>query len=311
MRILITGGAGFVGCHIAEAWQNKAEIVVLDNLRSGYRENLQDLRVQFIQGDINNLQLVDELCRGVDIIYHQAALVSVVESIADPRTTEEINVIGWLNLLENARKHRVRRLVFASSAAVYGDNCCAKQVEEAKLDPLSPYAASKVAGENYLSIYQQLHGISGVSLRNFNIFGPKQDLSSAYASVIPVFINKALANEDLVIYGDGIQTRDFIYVKDVAAANLCFGSNQLAGVYNIASGASVSINDLAQTIIKLTGSASQISYAQARSGEVRNSLADTSKASRDGFKVNWNLENALQETIAYYQMRKEKYREAN
>lgn len=300
LRVLITGGAGFVGSHIAEAWQNDAEILILDNLRSGYRENIQGFKVRFVQGDITDPGLVDSLCQGIDLIYHEAALVSVVESIQKPVLTEQINIIGLLNLLESAKKHRVPRVVFASSAAVYGNNESPIQHEDLLPHPMSPYAVSKVGGEHYMALYSLLHGVSTVCLRNFNIFGPRQDPHSPYASVIPIFIGKALKNEDLVIYGDGCQTRDFIYVKDVAAANVFLGLNRYEGVLNIATGYSISITQLAETIIEMTGSTGQIRYATERPGEVRHSVADVNRATQAGFKTQWDLRNALQETIDFY-----------
>mgnify|MGYP005853759267 CR=1 FL=1 len=222
MRILITGGAGFIGSHIAEIWQNKAEVIILDNLRTGRRENLENLKVNFVEGDIRERGLVFELTKGIDIIYHEAALVSVIESIQNPSLTEEINIYGLRILLEAARHNGVKRVVFTSSAAVYGDNGQEIQREEYRPRPLSPYAISKIVGEYYLEMYNALYGLSTVSLRNFNVYGPRQDPFSPYASVIPIFICRALQGKELIIYGDGEQTRDFIYVKDIAAANLMF-----------------------------------------------------------------------------------------
>ncbi len=219
MKILITGGAGFIGSHIAELYQSLAkEIRILDNLRTGYRHNLEGLRHTFIEGSVTDRDLVRKAVEGVDYVFHMAALVSVPESMAKPGECVDINVHGLLNVLEEASAAGVRKLVYASSAAVYGDNPTVPKLETMLPEPKSPYAITKLDGEYYLGMFQNQGSLETAAIRFFNVFGPRQDPKGAYAAAVPIFIEKALRGEDITVFGDGGQTRDFIYVKDIAGA---------------------------------------------------------------------------------------------
>lgn len=218
MKILITGGSGFIGSHLVARYQKQAEVIVLDNFRTGNRKNLAGLECQFVEGSILDEEILDRVMQGVDVVFHLAALVSVAESMERPLETVAINVTGLLNTLEAARRHGARKLVFASSAAVYGENPAQPKVETLTPDPRSPYAVTKLDGEYYCAIYEQQGWVSTACLRFFNVFGPRQDPSSAYAAAVAAFLDKARRGETLSIHGDGEQTRDFIHVGDIASA---------------------------------------------------------------------------------------------
>lgn len=299
MKILVTGGAGFIGSHLVEHFQGKAtEIRVLDNLRSGYSRNLQGLEHTFIHGSVTDPETVAKAVSGVDYIFHLAALVSVPQSIEQPLETVDINVTGHLNILEAASSSGVKKLVFASSAAIYGDNPTVPKTEDMLPDPKSPYAITKLDGEYYLNLYQQLGKLNTCALRFFNVFGPRQDPKGAYAAAVPIFIQKALANEPITIFGDGGQTRDFIYVKDIVSALVFASENPLTGSYNAGYGAQMSINDLAKHIVSLTGSTSEIHHLPDRPGDVKHSRASVEKLFSAGWKPSSNLPGALKSTVA-------------
>jgi UDP-glucose 4-epimerase len=300
MRILITGGAGFIGSHVAEHFQGQAEVRVLDNLRTGCRNNLDGLRVEFVEGSVTDREAVARAVRGVDYVFHLAALVSVPESMAKPAACVEINVNGHLNVLEAAAAAGVKKLVFASSAAVYGDNPPVPTVETTAPAPRSPYAVTKLDGEYYNAIHTREGRLDTVSARFFNVFGPRQSPSSAYAAAVPIFLERALRGEPLEIYGDGEQTRDFVYVKDIAAA-LAFAAAtpRLTGVFNIGYGSAMSINALARKIISLTGSSSQITHRPVRAGDVRHSLACADKLRAAGWMPAHTFDSGLEETIRH------------
>ncbi len=301
MKVVITGGAGFIGSHIAEYFSQKddVEVVVLDNLRSGFKENIKNFNIKFIHGDVTDYNLVEEVLKNTDYVFHLAALVSVPESLEKPYETEKINTIGTLNILEAARKNKVKKVVFSSSAAIYGENPELPKKEEMKPEPKSPYAVTKTTGEYYCRIYQEEFGLPTAVLRYFNVFGPRQNPESQYAAAIPIFVKRAILNEDIIIFGDGEQTRDFIYVKEVVKANLLAAEKGNA-IYNVATGKSITINYLANLIIKITGSKSKIVYTDPRPGDIKYSSADNSKLLSLGFKFSYNFENALKETIKYF-----------
>ena len=307
MRILITGGAGFIGSHLVEHFQGiTSEIIVLDNLRSGYLENLTGLDHTFVHGCITDRALVDSIMPGIDHVFHLAAMISVPESITQPLECARINVTGLLHVLESAANHGVKKIVLASSAAVYGDNPVVPKTEDMIPEPKSPYAITKLDGEYYLEMFRREGRIDTASLRFFNVFGPRQDPNSAYAAAVPIFIRKALANEPITIFGDGEQTRDFIFVKDVVAA-LVHAANIFAcpdkvgvdmnGTYNVGYGGSITINQIASEIIRLTGSKSEIIHAPDRPGDVKHSRAKIDRLTNSGWKPSSSLSEALLLTV--------------
>ncbi|MEI8206933.1 MAG: NAD-dependent epimerase/dehydratase family protein, partial [Kiritimatiellales bacterium] len=253
MKILVTGGAGFIGSHVVEYFQGKADVRVFDNLRSGHLENLQELKHEFIEGSITDGVAVRAAMKGVDYVFHMAAMISVPESMGKPVECVEINTVGTLIVLEEAAKAGVKKLCFSSSAANYGDNPVVPKLETMLPEPKSPYAITKLDGEYYCDLFTREGKLKTGVMRYFNVFGPRQDPKSAYAAAVPIFIDKAAKNETITIFGDGEQTRDFIYVKDIVAANVFLAMNNTApGFYNVAYGGRLTVNDLAKKIIELT-----------------------------------------------------------
>jgi UDP-glucose 4-epimerase len=299
MRILITGGAGFIGRHIVEHFQHQAEVRVLDNLRRGFKSNLSGLDCRLVVGSI--LDRVREAIKGVDFVFHLAAIVSVQESMQKPNECAEINTRGTAIVLEEAARAGVKKLIFSSSAAIYGDDPTNPKIESMPADPKNPYATSKNEGERHCRSLTDEGRLATVSLRYFNVFGPYQDPRNEYAAAIPVFIDKAIRNEPITIFGDGRQTRDFIYVEDVVAANAFFAlKSQATGVFNVACGKQITITDLALTIRNLTKSSSKICYGAERSGDVKHSVANVDKAQAAGFKPVTDLARGLHTTIEFF-----------
>ena len=303
MRVLITGGAGFIGSHIAEYFNGKAEIRVLDNLRSGYRKNLTGIDAEFIEGDIRDRKTVAEALRGVDYVFHLAAMVSVPESMFKIQECVDINVNGLLVVLEEAEKAGVKKLCFSTSAAIYGDNPVVPKIETMIPEPKSPYAITKLDGEYYCGMFTREGRLQTACLRYFNVFGPRQDPKSAYAAAIPIFTAKAVANEDITIFGDGEQTRDFIYVKDIVSANVFMAMHDFTGVYNIAYGKRITINDLVKQIVNVTGSKSRVLHLAERPGDVKHSMAGVDKLKSTGFKPEYTFEIGMEKTIRFFQNR--------
>ena len=300
MRVLVTGGAGFIGSHIVEHFQGKAEVRVLDNLRSGSRRNLDGFVCEFIEGSILDRSLVRRAVEGVDYVFHLAALISVPESMQKPVECAEINTIGTLIVLEEAARAGAKKLVFSSSAAIYGDNPVTPKTETLLPEPKSPYAVSKLDGEYYGGMFAREGQLQTACLRYFNVFGPRQDPRSPYAAAVPIFIDHAVKNEPITVHGDGEQTRDFIYVKDIAAANAFFAAQSgETGVFNVAYGQRISINELAKTVVQLTGSTSEIRYEPARAGDVKHSLASIDKLRAAGFRPSGSLLEGLQSTVDF------------
>ena len=300
MRVLITGGAGFIGSHIAEYFQGKADVRVFDSLRSGFRKNLDGLEVEFIEGDIRDREAVAAAMQGVDYVFHLAAMISVPESMSRITECIDINDTGMIVVLEEAAKAGVKKLCFSTSAAIYGDNPIVPKVETMFPEPKSPYAITKLDGEYYCRMFTETGRLQTACLRYFNVFGPRQDPKSAYAAAVPIFLAKALANEPLTIFGDGEQTRDFIYVKDIVAANVFMATHEFTGVYNVAYGGRITINDLAKEIIRLTGSRSEILHQPERAGDVKHSMAAPDKIMATGFRLSFNFTAGMAETVAWY-----------
>ncbi|NOZ83114.1 MAG: SDR family oxidoreductase, partial [Euryarchaeota archaeon] len=281
--VLVTGGAGFIGSNLVAALLEQGHrVVAYDSLITGREENIGEFageeNFSFVRGDILDFERLAEAMRDVEIVLHQAALPSVARSVADPVTTNRINVEGTINVLLAAREAGVERVVIASSSSVYGDTPQLPKREDMPLNPKSPYAVSKAAKEMYARVFSELYGISTICLRYFNVYGPKQDPKSEYAAVIPRFITSALEGRALTVHGDGKQTRDFTFVEDVVQANLLAMDSRTQGNYNIAFGKNVSILELAEMIIELTDSSSEIIHTEPRRGDVRHSLADITKA---------------------------------
>jgi UDP-glucose 4-epimerase len=299
MKILVTGGCGFIGSHLVRHYQGRAEIVVLDNLRTGFRRNLDGLECRFVEGSIVDRDLLDELMPGTDFIFHLAALVSVPESMAAPQEAVELNVRGLLNVLESARRHRARKLVLASSAAVYGENPADPKAEDFTPDPRSPYAVTKLDGEYYCGLYAREGWLPTAALRFFNVYGPRQNPRGAYAAAVPIFLQQALAGAPLLVHGDGSQTRDFIYVQDIADALVLAAEHpEVQGVFNAGCGRSISILHLAQEIIRLTGSSSVIEFGPPRAGDLSHSTADPRKLAAQGWRPHFDLSAGLQAMVA-------------
>ncbi len=304
MRILITGGSGFIGSHIAEYFQGRAEVRILDNMRSGHRENLAGLDVEFIEGDIRDRLTVAKAMEGVDYVFHLAAMISVPESMTKIVECVEINNTGMIIVLEEAAKAGVKKLCFSTSAAIYGDNPEVPKRESMFPEPRSPYAITKLDGEYYCNMFTQTGKLKTACLRYFNVFGPRQDPKSAYAAAVPIFTAKAVANEPIRIFGDGEQTRDFIYVKDIVAANVFMAMNDFTGVYNIAYGGRITINDLVGTIKRLTGSNSPVEHLPERAGDVKHSMAAVDKLKATGFVPQFSFDEGLAATIEYFRNKK-------
>lgn len=303
---LVTGGAGFIGSNICRRLHAEGvNVRILDNFTTGTRENLAGISddLEIIEGDIRDEKTVQRALRGIRYVMHQAAIPSVPRSIAHPIPSHDVNTTGTLTLLHHAVSAGVERFVSASSSSVYGANATLPKHEQLTLQPLSPYALTKVIGEEYCRIFSSLHGITCVSLRYFNVFGPFQDPKSAYAAVIPAFIDACLEGRAPVIYGDGMQTRDFTYIDNVVQANLaaCRHPDVTTTALNIGAGQRTSLLDLSRMIQTLTGSSVGHVFDQPRPGDVRDSHADISKAAAViGYRPTVSLEEGLAKTIAWF-----------
>ena len=306
MRILITGGAGFIGSHLVEHFSGKAEVVVLDNLSSGKLSNIAPFPHRFIGGSVTDPATVDRAMEGVDLVFHLAAMISVPESMEKPAECVEINVRGLLNVLAAAAAAGARKLVLASSAAIYGDNPTVPKTEFLMPEPKSPYAITKLDGEYYLEMFRREAKIDTASLRFFNVFGPRQDPASAYAAAVPIFISRAIACEDITIFGDGEQTRDFIHVKDIVAALVHVASRpDLHGTFNVGYGESMTVNQLASQVIAQCSSASKLVHLPERSGDVKHSRASIERLLASGFSHVSSLHQGLVETIHFFRSSRE------
>lgn len=300
MKYMVTGGCGFIGSHITEALCGEGhKVVVFDNLSSGYEKNIAHIKgdLDFVRGDIRDLDALKKAMAGMDYVFHEAALVSVFDSVERPADNNDINVTGTLNVLLAAREHKVKRLVMASSAANYGDNPELPKHEGMKPEPESPYAMGKISGEYYFSIFHKLYGMETVSLRYFNVYGPRQDPSSMYSGVISKFMDMIKAGKTPVVFGDGQQTRDFVFVKDVVQGNLLAMRSDRAGrgdVFNIATASRTSLLNLLDVIGRLYGRKIEPEYKPVRSGDIRHSYADITRAQEIlGYKPKYKIEEGL------------------
>ncbi len=310
MKCLVTGGAGFIGSHIIQhLLDRRQEVVCLDNFdpcysieakKANIKPFFENKNFEFVEGDIRNKELLQDLTGDIEYIFHEAALVSVVESMKDPVRTVEVNTIGTLNVLNAALACDVKKTVIASSAAAYGDSPALFKKEDMVPAPRSPYAISKLDCEYAAKLFYEEYGLRTTSLRYFNVYGPGQDPTSPYAAVIPIFIRKALRNEAIPIYGDGSQIRDFIFVEDVVQANGLVMERGDGRVFNVANGSGVPINRLAQQIIELTDARSEIVYGGARPGDIKHSVADITEIRNIGFKPSFCLKDGLKDTIEWF-----------
>lgn len=303
MTVLVTGGAGFIGSHVVRfLLQQNQQVRIFDNLSTGKLENIEPVldRVDLCEGDIRDPEALEDAMDGVDVVIHLAAMISVVQSLAEPLLTNEININGTLNVLEAARNMGAKRFVFASSAAVYGDVPQVPTPENAPTAPLSPYGLTKLMGEQYCTFYSNHYGLKCVSLRFFNAYGPRQDPNSPYAAAVPIFMERLRRGQAVTIYGDGEQSRDFVYVGDMARALWTAATAPgIAGeVFNVAYGEAVTVNSLVQQMGVALGIQVDPIYAPARPGEIRSSCANVEKfARRTGFRANVDLQAGLRQII--------------
>ncbi|MGA1841911.1 MAG: SDR family oxidoreductase [bacterium] len=303
---LVTGGAGFIGSNIVEALIEKGERVrVVDNFSTGKIENIAPFmeKIEFMEADILDMKAMNDACKGIDYVLHQAALPSVPRSVTDPISSNSTNVDGTVNILWAAKEAGVKRVVYASSSSAYGNTPILPKKEDMPADPLSPYAISKYAGELYAKIFYQIYGLSTVSLRYFNVFGPRQDPGSQYAAVIPKFINSLIIGIPPVIFGDGEQSRDFTFVKNVVQANILAAHAEEASghVFNIACGERITLNQLVKKLQGILNSPLDPIYTDPRPGDVKHSLADISKAEGIlNYKPIYNTEDGLRETVKWF-----------
>jgi UDP-N-acetylglucosamine/UDP-N-acetyl-alpha-D-glucosaminouronate 4-epimerase len=304
---LVTGGAGFIGSHIAAALMaDGARVRVLDDLSTGHRENIEEIGgdLDFVQGSVADEQLLNKVLDGVEVVFHEAAIPSVPRSVEAPRQTHIASVDGTFSLLVAARDKKVRRVVYAASSSAYGDQPTLPKAEQMLPDPLSPYAVAKLVGEYYCQVFTRVYGLETVSLRYFNVFGPRQDPGSQYSGVVSRFISTLLSNERPVIYGDGEQSRDFTYIDNVVSANLKAASAADASgkVINVANGERITLNELLAELKDLTGKQDVTAeYREPRVGDVRHSLADITLARQFlGYESKVGLREGLQRTIDWW-----------
>lgn len=303
---LVTGGAGFIGSHLVERLVRDGHRVrVLDNLSTGRLANLEPIQAdcEFIAGDILDRELVAKAVAGCEVVYHQAALASVPRSVADPVATHHACATGTLVVLDEARKARVRRVVYAASSSAYGNQPADKKIETQRPAPLSPYATAKLAGEHYCSAFWHSYGLETVALRYFNVFGPRQNPAGPYAAVIPLFANKLLEGVPPTIFGDGLQKRDFTFIENVVSANLLAGAAEAGAgeVFNVGTGHSISVLEVFEKIRTLLESSLEPQFAGPRAGDVRDSLADITKISTTfGYRPLVDLQEGLRRTVEHY-----------
>ena len=310
MKAFVTGGAGFIGSHIAERLVRDGHAVtVYDNLSSGRRENVAafESKIEFVEADVRDAPRLDYHMAGCDVVFHEAAVVSVPYSVEHPQETHDVNIQGTLNVLAAAKRRRVSRVVFACSAAVYGEDPELPKRESMALAPIAPYGVEKACGEMYMKTWAKLYGVETVSLRYFNVFGPRQDPSSPYSGVISIFVERALKGEAPTVFGDGMQSRDFVFVADVVQANVQAAT--VSGVsgraYNVGRGAKTTLNELLATIGRIVGRDMTPTYAAPRAGDIKESLADISLARAElGYAPSVDVEEGLRRLVEFVRTRK-------
>jgi len=308
MNYLVTGGAGFIGSNIVKRLLNMGEYIrVLDNFSTGKRENilpfLTDNHLELIEGDLRSYHIVRSAVKDIDYILHQGALPSVPRSVNDPITTNDVNIMGTLNILDAAKNEKIKRVIYASSSSIYGDTEELPKHSEMKINPLSPYALTKYAGEKYCQIFTNIYGLETVCLRYFNVFGPNQDPTSQYSAVIPKFITAILHNEQPVIYGDGLQSRDFTFVENNVSANIkaCFSKYAVGQVMNIATGVRITLIELIDKINNILGKNIKPKFAEPRPGDVKHSYASIEKAKKlINYQVEVDFNEGLKRTIEFF-----------
>jgi len=306
-KIIVTGGAGFIGSNLSRRLiKDKNKVIIIDDLSSGNYNNIKDLQktgqVEFIKGTITDLNLLKKTFKEADYVFHQAAIASIPKSIEDPIKSNDVNVNGTLNVLVAARENNVKKVIFASSCAIYGDKPTLPKNEDMMPHPIAPYSANKLTAEYYCNVFTKVYDLKTIALRYFNVYGPRQDPNGDYAAVIPKFISMVLKNKPPVIFGDGLQTRDFIYVTDVVNANITAAESKETGIFNIAGGKQVSINEIVKNIMQITGKNLQPVYKKPRLGDIIHSYADISKAREKlKFEPQFSLKDGLKETINWFQ----------
>ncbi len=301
-KLIITGGLGFIGSNLVERLIVENEVTVIDNLSTGKLANIKHLNqknLNLIKKDINDLDLVKTFNEH-DYVFHQAALPSVPRSIKDPIASNQANIDGTLKVLTAAKDSGIKKVICASSSSVYGDTPTLPKSEDMPVNPLSPYAVTKAAGEFYCKVFQDIYGLKTASLRYFNVFGPRQDPNSQYAAAIPKFVNALKNNEPPVIFGDGEQSRDFTYVKHVVDANILACESDKTGIFNIACGRRITINKLVDMINEILGKNIEPVYMDPRPGDIKHSLADISRARTFGYEPESDFKEELRETIRWF-----------
>ncbi|MCP4569275.1 MAG: SDR family oxidoreductase [FCB group bacterium] len=306
MKYLITGGAGFIGSNLAlEILKRGDQVRIIDNFATGRMINIEPIldQVELIDGDLRDIWTVAEAVEGIDYVLHQAALPSVSRSVNNPLTSNAVNITGTLNVLESARQAGVKRVVYACSSSVYGESETLPKVETMPSAPLSPYAVTKLAGEEYAKVYHRLYGLETVGLRYFNIFGPRQDPGSQYSAVIPLFIKALMGNRQPVVFGDGEQSRDFTFIGNAVSANLkaCTAPDAAGKSYNVACGERFTLNQTLDMLGEIIGKKSKAKYVDPRPGDIKHSLADIEAAKKDlGYSVDYDFRVGLKETVNWF-----------
>jgi UDP-glucose 4-epimerase len=305
MRALVTGGAGFIGSHIADRLAHAGhEVVVLDSFFTGSRANLGAIadRIRLVEGDVRHVSTVEECASGCDVVFHEAAIVSVPYSVEHPQESHDVNIQGTINVLQAARKARTRRIVFASSAAIYGEDPTLPKIETMRAEPMSPYGVEKITGEHYLATWSKLFEVETVALRYFNVFGPRQDPRSPYSGVISIFVDRIMDGRPITFFGDGSQCRDFVYVDNVVDANILAATRERVSgrVYNVACGKRTTLLELASLIERAAQRTVERSFAEPRAGDIKESVADVARARAElGYEPVVDVEEGLKRLVRY------------
>lgn len=301
--MVVTGGLGFIGSNIVERLVKDNQVLIIDNQSTGKLENIKEIKSKNLKVILESVTEVDlkNIFKNYDYVLHQAAIPSVPRSIKDPVSSNDSNITGTLKVLTAAKDAGIKKVVFASSSSVYGDTPTLPKKEEMPINPLSPYAVTKATGEMYCKVFHDIYGLQTVALRYFNVFGPRQDPKSQYAAVIPKFFTSIHNDERPVVYGDGEQSRDFTFVKNVVNANILACESDKTGIFNIACGRRITINQLIQMMNEILGKNVSPQYVEPRAGDIKHSLADISKAGSFGYKPAGDFKEELRETIRWFE----------